>query len=134
MISSSRELTEPASADPAGRNFCMAMARVVLFLFSLYFILIKPYIPGPKTELSPENCRLPCSIGSGETVHRCHALLHTKLRSKLLCRGGQGEDISKLEEMPTFIPAPRLVGTKECPPEEIISTFHTPALKKDILV
>ncbi len=119
-----------------GPGRTLAMARAVFFVFSLYFILIQPSIPGPKTELLLENSRRFCSVGSGENANhvRCNALLHTKLRSKLECRGGQGEDISELEEMPTFTPAPRLVGTKECPPEEIISTFHTPALKKDILV
>ncbi len=108
--------------------------RAFSFLIFLFFILIKPSVPGQKTELSPENSRRLCSIGSNENLIRCYALLHPRLRFKYPCRGGQGEDTSKLEEMPTFVPAPRLIGTKECPPEEIIATFHAPALKKDILV
>ena len=116
------------------------MARAFyFFLISLFFILIKPSVPGQKlkTDPLPENSRRSSSIGSSKTLNhiRCYALLaNPRLRSNLLCRGGQGEDLSKLEEMPTLIPTPRLVGTKECPPEEIIKTFHAPALKKDILV
>ena len=74
---------------------------------------------------------------------RSHDLSYSFLQYELryprkLCldqlRGGQDGDIPQMEEMPTLTPAPRLVGTKGCPAEEIISTFSAPALRKDILV
>lgn len=55
---------------------------------------------------------------------------------RLKIRGGNSETGKEeiLDTMPTFTPQPRLVGTKDCPDEDIPTIFKVKAMKKDIMV
>ena len=105
------------------------MAKLFMFLAIITFGFIKCCKQVQRDPNRPENM-------NSHPGFRCWRLLKTnKCSTRVQLRGGEGDSVpDNIAEMPTFTPAPRLVGTKDCPPEEIISTFRAPAIKKDILV
>jgi hypothetical protein len=109
----------------------LKMYKSILFLAVLFLSCIQHSVLVQLAQIHPEKRSRLTALRSWRLLRTdiCKIFLTPKLR------GGQDEiTADNFEEMPTFIPAPRLVGTKDCPPEEIVSIFRAPAIKKDIMV